>query len=303
MMTRSSTRDQILVAACCLAMALAATACDKGKTGAAAEPADQSATKASEAAATAAAKKEAAPAAAKKEAAPAAAKKEAAPAKPATTAKAAAPAKAPAPAKAAPKEAAAPGAAPSAALLDPSRATAEAPAAYKVKFQTTAGDFVIEVTRAWSPKGADRFYNLVKVGFYDNVAFFRVIKGFMAQFGLHGDPKITAAWRDAKITDDPVKASNTRGMVTFATSGPNTRTTQLFINFGNNDRLDGMGFSPFGKVVEADMAVVDKINGQYGEGAPRGKGPAQGLIQAQGNKYLKDKYPGLDYIKTITLLP
>ena len=203
---------------------------------------------------------------------------------------------------AAPAPAAAPAAAANPALLDPSKATEQAPASYKVEFETTAGDFEVEVTREWSPRGADRFYNLVKVGYYDGCAFFRVIKGFMGQFGLHGDPKITSVWRNARIDDDPVKQSNTRGMITFATAGPDTRTTQLFINFGNNKNLDGMGFSPFGKISGDGMSVVDAIHNGYGEGAPRGTGPSQGLIQQQGNAYLKAKFPNLDYIKTARLV-
>ena len=187
-----------------------------------------------------------------------------------------------------------------AALLDPSKAKETAPATYKAKFETTKGDFVVEVTKEWAPKAADRFYNLVKIGYYNDVAFFRVIKGFMAQFGIHGDPAVAAKWRDARIDDDPVKGSNTKGMLTFATAGPNTRTTQLFINYGNNVRLDGMGFAPFGEVVSG-IEVVDALNGEYGEGAPRGRGPDQGRLQSQGNKYLKEVFPNMDYIKSVTL--
>ena len=126
------------------------------------------------------------------------------------------------------------------------------------------GAITIEVTRAWSPNGADRFYNLVKAGYFKDIAFFRVVPGFMAQFGMSGDPALTKAWAHANIADDPVKGSNTRGTITYAMGGPNTRSTQFFINFGNNVRLDSMGFSPFGKIVEG-MDVVDKINGEYGE--------------------------------------
>src|SRR5690349_4591896 len=139
---------------------------------------------------------------------------------------------------------------------DPAKLTAKAPESFKAKFETTKGNFTIEVTRSLAPNGADRFYNLVQSGYFKDLAFFRVISGFMCQFGIHGDPKVAAAWRSAQIPDDPVKGSNTRGAITFATAGPNTRTTQLFINFGNNARLDGMGFSPFGKVSEG-MDVVD----------------------------------------------
>jgi len=210
------------------------------------------------------------------------------------------------------KEATAPAksAEPSAAemLKDPSKATLKAPETFKAKFATTAGDFTVEVTRKWAPLGADRFYNLVKAGYYTDVAFFRVIDGFMAQFGLHGDPAVGALWRTARIKDDPVgKVSNLRGTLTFATAGANTRTTQLFINFGNNANLDitatspKTGFAPFAKVIDDGMKVVDKIY-KIGEGAPRGRGPSQGTIQAQGNKYLKEKFPNLTYITNVTLV-
>jgi len=185
---------------------------------------------------------------------------------------------------------------------DPAKLTEKAPDTFKAQFDTTKGKVVIEVTRSLSPYGADRFYNLVRSGFFTDIAFFRVIPGFMCQFGIHGDPAVSAKWREANMADDPVKGSNTRGAITFATAGPNTRTTQLFINFGNNQNLDGMGFSSFGKVVEG-MDVVDKINGEYGEGAPRGRGPDQGRIQQEGNAYLKKEFPGLDYIKSASILP
>ncbi|HWD93943.1 MAG TPA: peptidylprolyl isomerase [Verrucomicrobiae bacterium] len=187
-------------------------------------------------------------------------------------------------------------------LTQPSKFTEKAPDTFKVRFDTTKGAVTIEVTRSQAPNGADRFYNLVKAGYFKDVAFFRVIPGFMAQFGIHGDPKVSAAWRDANIQDDPVKASNTRGAITFATAGPNTRTTQLFINLVDNPRLDSMGFAPFGKVV-AGMDVVDKLNGEYGEGAPGGRGPYQGQVQMEGNNYLKKSFPNLDYIKSATVLP
>lgn len=185
---------------------------------------------------------------------------------------------------------------------DPSKLTEKAPETFKAQFTTTKGKFTVEVTRSLSPNGADRFYNLVRSGYFKDIAFFRVIPGFMCQFGIHGDPAVAAKWMDANLTDDPVKGSNTRGTITFATAGPNTRTTQLFINFADNANLDGMGFSPFGKVVEG-MDVVDKINSEYGEGAPRGRGPSQGRIQAEGNAYLTKSFPNLDYIKSASLLP
>ncbi|HZS39847.1 MAG TPA: peptidylprolyl isomerase [Polyangia bacterium] len=188
-------------------------------------------------------------------------------------------------------------------LTDPTKAKATAPAVYKVKLATTKGDVVIEVHRDWAPVGADRFYNLVKLGYFNDVAFFRVIKGFMVQFGIHGDPAVNRAWHNANIQDDPSgKQSNTRGMVTFATAGPNTRTTQLFINYGDNARLDSMGFAPIGKVVSG-MDVVDKLEGVYGEGAPMGAGPAQGKLQNEGNAYLKAQFPKLDYLKSATVAP
>ena len=186
---------------------------------------------------------------------------------------------------------------------DPSTAKETAPAVYKAKLSTTKGDFVIEVHRDWAPAGADRFYNLVKSGYFTDVAFFRVIKGFMVQFGIHGAPAMNATWRDAKIPDDPSgKQSNARGMVTFATSGPSSRTVQLFINYGDNRNLDSMGFTPIGKVSQG-MDVVDAIEGQYGEGAPSGRGPSQGRLQAEGNAYLKAQFPKLDYIKSAAIVP
>ena len=188
-------------------------------------------------------------------------------------------------------------------IPSPAEATATAPPTYKVKMSTTKGDFVIEVHRDWAPLGADRFYNLVKIGYFTDAAFFRVVKGFMVQFGINADPSVNRIWRRATINDDPTgKQSNTRGMVTFATAGPNMRTTQVFINYANNSRLDTMGFTPFGKVIEG-MKVVDAIDGTYGEGAPMGRGPSQEMIQTQGNTYLKAQFPKLDYVKKATLVP
>jgi len=189
-------------------------------------------------------------------------------------------------------------------LLDPTSAamTATAPDSYRVRFETTAGDFVVEVRRALSPNGADRFYNLVRNGYYEGARFFRVIDGFMAQFGMHGDPRVTAAWRAAPIQDDPVAASNARGTVTFAMTGqPNSRTTQVFINYRDNSNLDAMGFAPFGEVVEG-MDVVDQLHSGYGEGAPNGSGPSQAQIQAQGNEYLEAEFPQLDYVERATIV-
>jgi peptidyl-prolyl cis-trans isomerase A (cyclophilin A) len=187
-------------------------------------------------------------------------------------------------------------------LKNPAALTEKAPATFKVNMDTSKGPIVIEVHRDWAPNGADRFYNLVKAGFYDDVRFFRVIPNFMAQFGIHGNPSVMAAWRPATLKDDPTKQSNLRGFVTFATAGPNTRTTQLFINFKDNSSLDKQGFAPFGEVVKG-MDVVDKIYDGYGEGAPRGKGPEQGRLQNEGNAYLMKEFPKLDYIKTATIAP
>jgi cyclophilin family peptidyl-prolyl cis-trans isomerase len=178
---------------------------------------------------------------------------------------------------------------------------AAAPATYRARFETTAGAFMIEVQRDWAPRGADRFYELVKSGYFDGQRFFRVLSGFMAQFGIHRDPKVSAAWRERRIPDDPVRQSNTRGMVSFATAGPNTRTTQVFINYGNNSALDGQGFAPFGRVIEG-MEVVDRLFAGYGEGAPRGRGPDQGRIQAEGNAYLGREFPKLDAVKRATIV-
>jgi peptidyl-prolyl cis-trans isomerase A (cyclophilin A) len=185
-------------------------------------------------------------------------------------------------------------------LANPAALTEQAPATYKVKFDTSKGPFVIEVHRDWAPNGADRFYNLVKNGFYDNARFFRVISGFMVQFGINGDPAISTRWREARIKDDPVRQSNQRGFITFATAGPNTRTTQVFINFADNRGLDGQGFAPFGQVVSG-MNVVDALYAGYGEGAPQGNGPAQDRIQREGNSYLTGQFAKLDYIKKATL--
>jgi peptidyl-prolyl cis-trans isomerase A (cyclophilin A) len=181
-------------------------------------------------------------------------------------------------------------------LLNPASLTAKAPGVFKAKFSTTAGDFVVEVHRDWAPLGADRFYNLVRNGYFTNAAFFRVVKGFVVQFGLSADPAVNKVWADAKIQDDPVVQSNKRGSLVFATSGPNSRTTQLFINYVDNPRLDGMGFAPFGTVVEG-MDVVEKIYPGYRES------PRQDLITDQGDAYLKADFPMMDKIKLARILP
>ncbi len=187
-------------------------------------------------------------------------------------------------------------------LLNPASLKERAPAVCKIKFTTTRGDFVVEVRRAWSPLGADRFYNLVRDGFYDGASFFRVLPGFVAQFGISARPEVSRVWSAAKIQDDPVVQSNLRGSLSFATAGPNTRTTQVFINLADNPRLDGMGFSPFGKVIDG-MDVVDKLYSGYGEGAPSGNGPEQGRIEGEGKPYIDKNFPRLDTIKSTVVLP
>ncbi|WP_417392777.1 peptidylprolyl isomerase [Gimesia sp.] len=173
---------------------------------------------------------------------------------------------------------------------------------YQVLLETTKGNIKLEVHPEWSPRGAERFKELIKNGFYNDTAFFRVIEGFMAQTGINGDPELHAKWRDNNIMDDPVIESNKRGYVSFAKTGmPNSRSTQFFINFGDNSNLDGMGFSPFAKVVEG-MDVVDSLYNGYGEGAPQGRGPYQGKIVDEGNAYLKKEFPMLDYIKKATIV-
>ena len=189
----------------------------------------------------------------------------------------------------------------STSTLDPKLAIKKAPDTFEVLIETTKGNIVVDVTRAWSPQGADRFYNLVDMGFFSDIAFFRAARSpkggmFVYQFGLHGDPSVTLNWRSASIPDDPVVQTNDRGYLTFAkSSAPNSRTTQIFINCNKNDFLDQMGFSPFGKISEkkgGGMAVVDALNNEYGER------PNQGRIQMQGNEYLKSNFPNLDYIKS-----
>ena len=182
-------------------------------------------------------------------------------------------------------------------LGTPSQLTETAPDTFKARFDTSAGPFVIEVHRDWSPLGADRFYNLVKNGFYDDTRFFRVLDGFMAQIGMNGGPNIQRAWGAADFRDDPVKESNRRGFVSFAkSSAPDSRSTQFFINFADNSGLDDQGFSPFGQVVSG-MEVVDKLYSGYG----RTNVPDQERITAEGNAYLLKEYPKLDYVKRATI--
>lgn len=182
-------------------------------------------------------------------------------------------------------------------LLEPANAKDTAPDVFKARFTTTKGAFVVEVHRAWAPNGADRFYDLVKLGFFDDTRFFRAVDGFMVQFGLSGDPTVSKKWQTANVQDDPVTQSNKRGFISFAqTNAPNTRSTQVFINLADNARLDPMRFAPFGQVVQG-MDIVDSLYKGYGEGAPMGAGPDQSRIQAMGNAYLDAAFPKLDAIK------
>jgi peptidyl-prolyl cis-trans isomerase A (cyclophilin A) len=194
-----------------------------------------------------------------------------------------------------------PGSKPS--LLNPAALKAKAPDDFKAQFTTTKGDFVVEVHRDWAPNGADRFYVLVKNGFYDGAEFFRVIPNFMVQFGIPGNPKIAAAWAHANLRDDPVKQGNKRGRITYAMAGPNTRTSQVFINFRDNSNLDSQGFAAFGEVTEG-MDVVDKLYGGYGDMQEMGgHGPSPSKIESEGNAYLDKNFSQLDKIKTAKILP
>lgn len=181
-------------------------------------------------------------------------------------------------------------------LLHPASLHAKAPDVYLIKFHTSRGDFTMKVTRAWAPLGADRFYNLVENHFYDGAAFFRVVPRFVVQFGINANPQISRVWQNANIKDDAVTKSNARGYVTFATGGPNTRTTQVFINLVDNSRLNSMGFSPFGQITDA-MDIVDRLYGGYGES------PDQGQIQSAGKAYLEKSFPKLDTILTARIVP
>ena len=186
-----------------------------------------------------------------------------------------------------------------ASLHQPATLTDKAPETFDAHFKTTAGDFTVHVTRAWAPLGADRFYSLVKHHFYDNAAFFRVVPQFVVQFGISPTPSVSAAWKHTDIKDDPVTQTNKRGALVFATAGPNTRTTQVFINLKDNTRLDGMGFAPFGIVDGNGMNVVEMMYEGYGDSA----GPDQDQLEKQGDPYLKKGWPKLDYIKSATLVP
>jgi peptidyl-prolyl cis-trans isomerase A (cyclophilin A) len=182
-------------------------------------------------------------------------------------------------------------------LRTPSQLNEKAPDRFKAKFDTSKGVFIIDVHRDWAPLGVDRFYNLVKNGFYDECRFFRVLDGFMAQVGMNGDPAVQRAWMTANFKDDPVKQSNKRGFVTFAkAAAPNSRSTQFFINFADNARLDSQGFAPFGEVITG-MDIVDKLYSGYG----RNNVPDQGRLASEGNAYLMKEYPKLDFIKKATI--
>ena len=214
------------------------------------------------------------------------------------------PAEAPPKVEKAPKEAAAPKAAPKVEtapkatagnLMDPSSLKAQAPATFTVKLATTKGDVIVQVNRDWSPKGADRFYNLVKGGFFSDMSFFRIVPNFIVQFGISPKPAVARVWEGARISDDPVKHTNSRGTLVFATAGPSTRTTQLFINLAANAGLDGQGFSPFGEVTQG-MDIVDSLYQGYGER------PDQGRITAEGKPYLDKFFPRLDKITKATIV-
>lgn len=185
---------------------------------------------------------------------------------------------------------------------EPKKAPVKPPDQYRVKFDTTKGEFTIEVKREWSPRGADHFFELLQYKFYNGVRFHRTIRGFVAQFGINGNPKVNQIWALARIPDDPVRHKNRRGTITYAKLGPNSRTTQVFLNLRDNPELDSTGFAPFGKVVDG-MDVVDKLAYLYGELKPRGHGPDPTKIEIEGNKYLDREYPRLDAIKSATVVP
>ena len=197
------------------------------------------------------------------------------------------------------------GGAASSALTKPDKTALASPApdSFKVAFETSKGNFTVMAHRNWAPHGVDRFYHLVQLGYFDDARFFRVLRGFMAQFGMNGNPRVTATWEPLTIPDDSVKQSNVRGMVTFAAgSAPDTRSTQLFINYADNRNLDGMRFAPLGQVVDG-MSVVDSLYADYGEGAPDGSGLSQERLASEGNAYLTKNFPKLDFIKTARIVP
>ena len=181
------------------------------------------------------------------------------------------------------------------------RGPVQAPASFQVRFETSKGDFTVEVTRDWAPRGADRFYELIQARLYDNCRFFRVVPRFVVQFGINGDPSVSRLWTQMRIPDDPVLQSNRKGTLSYAKSGPATRTTQVFINLADNARLDSMGFAPFGKVASG-MEVIEGLYKLYGDAPPAGVGPLQDRIQLEGNAYLERYFPRLDFVKTARIV-
>jgi len=178
----------------------------------------------------------------------------------------------------------------------------QAPPVFKVNFETSEGNFVVEVTRDWAPRGADRFHELITAKFYDGCRFFRVVRNFVAQFGISGNPAVSRQWSRMIIPDDPPKESNRKGTLSFAVSGPATRTTQVFINLTDNKQLDSKGFVPFGRVIEG-MDLVEKFDRSYGDFPPRGNAPDQKRMEREGNEYVERYFPRLDYILTATIVP
>ncbi len=187
-------------------------------------------------------------------------------------------------------------------LLRPSRFTTTAPETFRVRFETTEGDFVVAARRDWAPLGVDRFYNIVRGGFFDDTRVYRVVDGFVAQFGLNGDPYVNQAWKTEFLVDDPVTQTNRRGRVTFAKGGRHSRTTEVFVNLRDNPQLDENGFAPMGEVVEG-MEVVDALYAAYGDGPPRGDGPYQAMVEARGNAYLDAEFPELTRIEQAVVEP
>ena len=186
-------------------------------------------------------------------------------------------------------------------LLDPRRFTETAPPTYRVRFDTSEGDVVVEVHRDWAPLGADRFYNLVRAGYYDDVRVYRVVPGFVAEFGVNGSGTVTRIWHRFALLDDEVRESNTAGRLSFAASGPNSRTVQVFINLRDNTSLDERGFAPFGEVVEG-FDAVERFYSDYGDGPPRGDGPYQAQAVIQGNEYLDAEFPDLSVIRSASIV-
>jgi peptidyl-prolyl cis-trans isomerase A (cyclophilin A) len=186
-------------------------------------------------------------------------------------------------------------------LADPGRLVESAPETFRARFETTAGPFVVEVHRAWAPLGADRFYNLVKGGYYDSVYVHRVVPGQIAQFGIHGDRRVQYVWERSLLADDPPVESNTRGRISFGHAGPNSRATQVFVNLEDNPTLDADGFAPFGEVVEG-MEAVDAFYAEYGDGPPRGTGPYAAQAANSGNAYFEENFPELTLIVSARLL-